>query len=147
MLHCSQGILSQKVKRNKTESKICIIRFFLESQMNIPLKFWRTFAIFRQNHFPWNPYLKTYGTGLLILFSAKDPKQGFGLICALNINAAFLKKEKKQDWRHNLFIRRPVPSTDQALPSCFYFKISWISMEQRCFYFFGFCGFLQGLRS
>ena len=29
--------------------------------------------------------------------------------------------------------RRPVPSTDQAIPSCFYFKISWILMEQRCF--------------
>ena len=27
--------------------------------------------------------------------------------------------------------RRPVPSTDQAIPSCFYFRISWILMEQR----------------
>ena len=43
--------------------------------------------------------------------------------------------------------RRPVPSTNQALPSCFYFKISWILMEQRCFYFFCPLGFLQGLRS
>ena len=44
-------------------------------------------------------------------------------------------------------IRRPVPSTDQAIPSCFYFRISWILMEQRCFYFFCPLGFLQGLRS
>ena len=43
--------------------------------------------------------------------------------------------------------RRPVPSTDQAIPSCFYFRISWILMEQRCFYFFCPLGFLQGLRS
>ena len=43
--------------------------------------------------------------------------------------------------------RRPVPSTDQANPSCFYFRISWISMEQRCFYFFWPLGFLEGLRS
>ena len=46
-----------------------------------------------------------------------------------------------------LHIRRPVPSTDQALPSCFYFRISWILMEQLCFYFFCPLGFLQGLRS
>ena len=32
--------------------------------------------------------------------------------------------------------RRPVPSTDQAIPTCFSFKISRISMEQSCFYFF-----------
>ena len=43
--------------------------------------------------------------------------------------------------------RRPVPSTDQAIPSCFYFRISWILMEQCCFYFFCPLGFLQGLRS
>ena len=43
--------------------------------------------------------------------------------------------------------RRPVPSTDQAIPSCFYFRISWILMEQRCFYFFCPLGFLEGLRS
>ena len=35
-----------------------------------------------------------------------------------------------------LYNRRPVPSTDQAIPSCFYFRILWILMEQRCFYFF-----------
>ena len=29
----------------------------------------------------------------------------------------------------NIHIRRPVPSTDQALPSCFYFRISRILME------------------
>ena len=32
--------------------------------------------------------------------------------------------------------RRPVLSMDQALPCCFYFKISWILMERHCFYFF-----------
>jgi len=46
-----------------------------------------------------------------------------------------------------LLIRRPVPSTDQAIPSCFCFRISWILMEQRCFYFFCTLGFLKGLRS
>ena len=46
-----------------------------------------------------------------------------------------------------LLIRRPVPSTDQAIPSCFYFRISWILVEQCCFYFFCPLGFLEGLRS
>ena len=45
-----------------------------------------------------------------------------------------------------LFTRHPVPSTDQALPSCFYFRISWILMEPPWKHFFGSCGFLQGLR-
>ena len=35
-----------------------------------------------------------------------------------------------------LVTRRPVPSTDQAIPSCFYFRISWILMEQHFFLFF-----------
>jgi hypothetical protein len=43
--------------------------------------------------------------------------------------------------------RRLVGSTDQAYPSCFYFRISWILMEWYWFWFFGSCGFLQGLRS
>ena len=47
----------------------------------------------------------------------------------------------------SLCIRRPVPSTDQAIPSCFYFIISWILMEQRCLCFFCPLGFLEGLRS
>ena len=44
------------------------------------------------------------------------------------------------------YIRRPVPSTNQALPSCFYFRIPWILMEHR-FLFLCSLGFLQGLRS
>ena len=46
-----------------------------------------------------------------------------------------------------VYSRRPVPSTNQALPSCFYFRILWILMEQHCFYLFCPLGFLQGLRS
>ena len=38
-------------------------------------------------------------------------------------------------------------STNQADPSCFYFRISWILMERRWFYFFHPLHFLQGLRS
>ena len=38
-------------------------------------------------------------------------------------------------------------STDQADPSCFYFRISWILMQQLCFYFFLPLHFVQGLRS
>ena len=60
-----------------------------------------------------------------------------------------------KNWLFNTFLlltylvqsRRPVPSTDQAIPSCFYFRILWILMEQHCFYFFCPLGFLQGLRS
>ena len=50
-------------------------------------------------------------------------------------------------YRISLNNRRPVPSTDQALPSCFYFRISWILMERPLKHFFGSCGFLEGLRS
>ena len=46
-----------------------------------------------------------------------------------------------------LYSRCPVPSTDQALPSCFCFRISWILMERHWKHFFGSCSFLQGLRS
>ena len=46
-----------------------------------------------------------------------------------------------------VYIRRPVPSTDQALPSCFYFRISWILMERPWKHFFGSCSFLRGLGS
>ena len=35
-----------------------------------------------------------------------------------------------------VYIRRLMVSTDQADPSCFYFRISWILMERRWFYFF-----------
>ena len=35
-----------------------------------------------------------------------------------------------------LCIRRPLGSTNQSNPSCFYFRISWILMEQCCFYYF-----------
>ena len=38
-------------------------------------------------------------------------------------------------------------STDQACSSGFYFRISWILMEQHWFYFFHPLHFLQGLRS
>ena len=36
----------------------------------------------------------------------------------------------------DIHITRLMGSTDQADPSCFYFKISWILMERRWFYFF-----------
>ena len=45
----------------------------------------------------------------------------------------------------NVHSRRPVLSANQAIPSCFYFRISW--MEQHCFYFFCPLWFLRGLRS
>ena len=44
-------------------------------------------------------------------------------------------------------IRRLMGSTDQADPSCFYFRISWILMERLWFYFFCPLHLLQGLRS
>ena len=38
-------------------------------------------------------------------------------------------------------------STNQSDPSCFYFRITWILMERRWFYFFRPINLLQGLRS
>ena len=38
-------------------------------------------------------------------------------------------------------------STDQADPSCFYFRISWVLMERLCFYFFCPLDLLQALGS
>ena len=46
-----------------------------------------------------------------------------------------------------VFIRRLMGSTDQADPSYFYFRISWILVEWHWFQFFCHLGFLQGLRS
>ena len=48
---------------------------------------------------------------------------------------------------NNKRTRRPVLSTDQALPCCFNFRISWILMKRPWKHFFGSCRFLQGLRS
>ena len=44
-------------------------------------------------------------------------------------------------------IRCLMVSTNQTDPGCFYFRISWILMEQHWFYFFHPLHFLQGLRS
>ena len=46
-----------------------------------------------------------------------------------------------------LYTRRLMGSTDQADPSCFYFRISWILMEWSWFYFFRPLHLVQGLRS
>ena len=46
-----------------------------------------------------------------------------------------------------LFIRCLMVSTDQADPSCFYSRISWILMDQHWFYFFHPLHLVQGLRS
>ena len=46
-----------------------------------------------------------------------------------------------------IFIRRLMGWTDQADPSCFYFRISWILMERLWFYLFCPLHLLQGLRS
>ena len=46
-----------------------------------------------------------------------------------------------------ILIRCLMVSTNQADPGCFYFRISWILMERRWFYFFHPLHFLQGLRS
>ena len=47
-----------------------------------------------------------------------------------------------------LICSRPLMgSTDQADPSCIYFRISWILMERLWFYFFGPLNLLQGLGS
>ena len=68
------------------------------------------------------------------------------------------RSPRKYDYMY-VIIRRPVPSTDQAILSCFYLRVSKILMEQRfCFFLspqvsegphFIFCplGLLQGLRS
>ena len=45
-------------------------------------------------------------------------------------------KKQYESQGNPILIRCPVPSTDQALPSCFYFRISWILMEWHWFYFF-----------
>ena len=47
----------------------------------------------------------------------------------------------------SLNIRRLMGSTNQADPSCIYFRISWILMERPWFYFFCPLHLLRGLRS
>ena len=48
---------------------------------------------------------------------------------------------------HILVTRCLMVSTNQADPSCFYFRSSWILMERRWLYFFRPLYLLQGLRS
>ena len=64
---------------------------------------------------------------------------------SLKIFCTAIRRQEKEstDIRICLLTRRPVLSTDQAIPSWFYFRISWILMKQRCFYFFCPLGFLQ----
>ena len=50
-------------------------------------------------------------------------------------------------WRNTSSIRCLMVSTDQADSRCFYFRISWILMEWRWFYFFCPLHLVQGLRS
>ena len=50
-------------------------------------------------------------------------------------------------WLYNYTTRRLMGSTDQADPSCMYFRITWILMKRLWFYFFCPLHLLQGLRS
>ena len=54
--------------------------------------------------------------------------------CRDILMASFFSLVYKYECPHSSHNRRPVPSTDKAIPSCFYFRISWILMEQRCFF-------------
>ena len=90
---------------------------------------------------------------LLCLFtSTYTLESGINVSPWINVAPGKFGKKNKRSPIYTLYFyylnsRRPVLSTDQAIPSCFYFRISWISMEQRCFYFFWPLGFLEGLRS
>jgi len=46
-----------------------------------------------------------------------------------------------------IIIRPLMGSTDQADPSCFYFRVAWTLIERRWIYNFCLINFLQGLRS
>ena len=52
-----------------------------------------------------------------------------------------------QYYRYYINIRCLMISTDQADPSCFYFRISWILMERHWFYFFRSLHLVQGLKN
>ena len=52
-----------------------------------------------------------------------------------------------QFWPYIIATRCLMVSTDQADPSCFYSRISWILMERRWFYFFRPLHIVQGNRS
>ena len=49
--------------------------------------------------------------------------------------------------QYYIYFRCLMVSTNQADPSCFYFRISWILMEGCWFYFFRPLHLMQGLRS
>ena len=65
------------------------------------------------------------------------------LFCSLWCNLILRLTDLYKTLTKTICIRPLMGSTDQADPSCFYFRISWILMEQRCFYFFCPLRFLQ----
>ena len=68
-------------------------------------------------------------------------------VLALLLHCHTIVRQSKLYTPSTLKIKCPVPSTNQALPSCFYFRILWILMEKRCSYFlsprhlYPFCNF------
>ena len=63
------------------------------------------------------------------------------------VTNAKVPRKKFGEKKSNICIRRLMGSTNQADPSCFYFRISWILMEWRWFYFFCPLHLVQGLKS
>ena len=57
------------------------------------------------------------------------------------------RSQNNEGYNYKINSRCLMVSTNQADPGCFYYRISWILMKRRWFYFFHPLHFLQGLRS
>ena len=83
--------------------------------------------------------------GQIAVVPRKKPRTPLTFYCS------FFQQQITLHTQHSVtftvYIRCLMVSTNQADPGCFYFRISWILMEPRWFYFFHPLHFLQGLRS
>ena len=104
------------------------------------------------NSFQWwqkhlSPVLTEYKYWFIFINSALNPFiYGYNnqtMQKAFRITFTCFFKDKVK----SILVRCLMVLTDQADPGCFYFRISWILMERRLFYFFHPLHFLQGLRS
>ena len=121
--------------------------YFLWTQ-ELKLRFSKKATVILQKKFGlfWKYQLCTYLHLLTYLIKWSKFSMSFPLILLILI-VFFSHSINQQSWINQVCSRRPVGSTDQVYPSCFYFKISWILKEWPWNHFFGSCGFLQGLRS
>ena len=130
---------------------------FVQKRVSIHFDFFLNFYIhffFDPEFVGWisNPVTNVYHylfanvhQGQIAVVPRKKPRTPLTFYCS------FFQQQITLHTQHSVtftvYIRCLMVSTNQADPNCFYFRISWILMERRWFYFFHPLHLMQGLRS